>query len=369
LALFLTATVLQHQALRSGGELTDARKHLRQTGVGMLRVQVQLTHLVGAHEGFLLGDDVPRRMANFRAAEQRLAGALDALQADLRAAPQFSSRAPPLVQFLRDGQQRMADRQGLAEAGTPAPADLDATRQFAAAADRQIDGLLGDLWWAIDDYDRRVPIWQQRADQGSLALTACALLLLLAAYGMLAVEQARRRRAEVALLQSRDHLEQAVHERTAELEASHAQLQALTQMTTSHIEAERTRLAREVHDQLGQILTAAKLHAHHRVRSDPSLAQCVELLDEAIRISRRIAADLRPPLLDELGLAAALKHLVGQTALSARLRVEDDQRLAPRQAEALFRIAQEALTNVQRHAGAEHLHIQGGPPTGNTCWR
>lgn len=364
LALFLTGTVLQHQALRSVVELTDARKQLRQTGVATMRVQVQLTRLVGAHEGFLLGDDVPGRMADFRAAEPRLAGALDVLQDGLRATRQFSARAPPLLQFLRSGQQRMADRQGLAEAGTPAPAELHATRQFAAAADRQIDALLGDLWRAIDDYDRRVRIWQRRADQGSLALTACALLLLLAAYGMLAVEQTRRRRAEVALLQNQDRLEQAVRERTAELEASHAQLHALTQMITSRIEAERTRLAREVHDQLGQILTAAKLHAHHRVRSDPSLAQCVELLDEAIRISRRIAADLRPPLLDDLGLAAALKHLVGQTDLSVQLRVEDDQRLAPCQAEALFRIAQEAVANVQRHAGAEHLHIHGGAADG-----
>lgn len=359
LLLFLTVAVLQYQGLSIGRELRDARKQLRQTGVATMRVQVQLTRLVGAHESFLWGDDLPLRMTNFRDAEQRLASALDALQTDLRAAPQFSSEAPPLVQFLRDGQRRMAVRQGQAGTSTSAQKDLQATRQFAAAADRRIDGLKDDLWLAIDDYDRRVLFWQRRADRDSLALTACALLLLLAAYGMLAVEQARRRRAEVALLQSRDHLEQAVHERTAELEASHAQLQALTQMTTSHIEAERTRLAREVHDQLGQILTAAKLHAHHRVRSDPSLAQCVELLDKAIRISRRIAADLRPPLLDELGLAAALKHLVGQTALSARQRVADDQRLAPRQAEALFRIAQEAVANVQRHAGAEHLHIQG----------
>lgn len=364
--MFLTVTILQHQALRSVVELTDARKHLRQTGVGMLRVQVQLTRLVGAHEGFLLGDDVPRRMADFRAAEQRLTDALEVLQDRLRAAPRFSSRASPLVRFLRDGQQRLADHQGQAEAGssTPAQEELHATRRFAAAADRRIEGLMDDLWRAIDDYDRQVRLWQRRADQGSLALTAFALLLVLAAYGVLAVEQARRRRAEVALLQSHDRLEQAVRERTAELEASHAQLQALTRMTTSRIEAERTRLAREVHDQLGQILTAVKLHAHHRLPSDPSLAQCVELLDEAIRISRRIAADLRPPLLDDLGLAAALKHLVGQTRLSVRLRVEDDQLLAPRQAEALFRIAQEALTNVQRHAGAEHLHIQGGAADG-----
>lgn len=364
LALFLTVTVLQYQALRSVVELTDARKHLRQTGVGALRVQVQLTRLVGAHEGFLLGDDLPQRTADFRGAEQRLADALAVLEANLRAAPQFSARAPPLLQFLRDGQQRMADRQGLPDAGTPAPDELHATRQFAAAADRQIDALLGDLWRAIDDYDRRVRLWQRRADQDSLALTACAVLLLLAAYGMLAVEQTRRRRAEAALVQSHDRLEQAVRERTAELETSHAQLHALTGMITSGIEAERTRLAREVHDQLGQILTAAKLHAHHRVRSDPSLAKCVELLDEAIRISRRIAADLRPPLLDDLGLAAALQHLVGHTDLSVRLQVKDDQRLAPRQAEALFRIAQEALTNVQRHAGAEHLHIQGGAADG-----
>jgi signal transduction histidine kinase len=93
---------------------------------------------------------------------------------------------------------------------------------------------------------------------------------------------------------------------------------------------------------------------------NPDLRPYDQLLDEAIATARRIAADLRPPLLDDLGLAAALGQLAQHDGLTATVRVEDDHVLTPRLAEQLFRITQEAVTNVLRHAKAAHIHIEGG---------
>lgn len=73
-----------------------------------------------------------------------------------------------------------------------------------------------------------------------------------------------------------------------------------------------------------------------------------------------MAADLRPPLLDDLGPAAALGQLAQHDGLAATVRVEDDHVRTPRLAEQLLRITQEAVTNVLRHAHAAHIHIEGG---------
>lgn len=363
LLLFVIVAVLQQYALRSVITLTDARRGLREMVVGALDAQVALLDMVRVHESFLLTDEVPRRVADYQAAEQRFARRLGVLQARLAAVPDIAPQTLFLAHFLRSGQQRIAGSQAQAAAGSNWPQtrdELRATRQYATEARAHFDGLTGELYRRIDDYDRRVRAWQRHADRAGLALTTSGLIMLFSAYWLLSVEQARRRLAEAALMASHGHLEQAVRQRTAELEASHAQLRVMTRRIRDSVEAERKRLARDVHDQLGQVLTALKMHIHSRRVSDPSLAEGLSLLDEAIHVSRRIAADLRPPLLDDLGLGAALKQLAQQAGVIAQVRVENDEALASNQAVELFRIAQEAVTNVLRHAGAERLRIEGG---------
>jgi signal transduction histidine kinase len=126
-------------------------------------------------------------------------------------------------------------------------------------------------------------------------------------------------------------------------------------------------LAREVHDQIGQVFTAISLIVSGLLPRalQPRQAQA---LDDALKLgvatSRRITAELRPPLLDELGLAAALRHHAPQrlepAGLQGVLDVQQDERLSPEQALALFRIVQEALTNVLCHAQASRVDIRGG---------
>ncbi len=158
----------------------------------------------------------------------------------------------------------------------------------------------------------------------------------------------------------------ALHEARDDLRAFAAKLDR-------DIESERRRLAREVHDQLGQIFTALKLDLLV-CRSGTSLSpanvdEFETLLDEGIRIARRISADLRPPLLDDLGLGPALAHLAQhlgrQAGFAAAVDIQPDARLESEQTNQLFRIAQEALTNVVRHAGASHVRIGGVTAAGS----
>lgn len=161
----------------------------------------------------------------------------------------------------------------------------------------------------------------------------------------------------------------------AEAEARQARddLRAFAARLDRDIEAERRRLAREVHDRLGQIFTALKLNLLACTPSAPLDAARVDefgqLLDEGIRVARRISADLRPPMLDDLGLGPALAHharRVGEQAgFAAEVDVRADARLDAEHSSQLFRIAQEALTNVARHAAARRVRIVGATEDGH----
>jgi signal transduction histidine kinase len=148
---------------------------------------------------------------------------------------------------------------------------------------------------------------------------------------------------------------------------------ALTARLQALREEERTRVAREIHDELGQTLTAAKIDlawwANRLPEEPPTLRDMARriliLLDTTIDTSRRMFTDLRPSILDDLGLVAALdwqaKEFQVRTGIQSQFISQDDQiDLAPELATALFRICQEALTNVTRHASATHVTIRLG---------
>jgi PAS domain S-box-containing protein len=133
-------------------------------------------------------------------------------------------------------------------------------------------------------------------------------------------------------------------------------------------EEERQRIARELHDQIGQVLTALRinLHAVQDICNTPEATSYIEdnisIIDEALRQVRDLSIDLRPPLLDDIGLVTALRWYVERQAKRAGLRAEvvielPDQnvRFARELETACFRIAQEAMTNVVRHARAKRV--------------
>jgi len=155
-----------------------------------------------------------------------------------------------------------------------------------------------------------------------------------------------------------------------ELEQSRAELRALAARLQTTREEERTRIAREIHDELGQALTALKLDVawleSHSTRSNSGVfrlgdASLSDRIDETMQIVRRIASELRPSVLDPLGLEAALEFLVQdvakRTGIAIVLKADDFPRLPDHVASHAFRIIQEALTNVTRHSRATRVDV------------
>ncbi len=134
-------------------------------------------------------------------------------------------------------------------------------------------------------------------------------------------------------------------------------------------EEEAKRIAREIHDDLGQALTVLKMdlaRLRSRAGADPALAEPIEQMDRvvdgAVTTTRRIAADLRPAILDDLGLAAAIAWHAQQVSERAGFEVDvdvppSDVSVDSAGAIVLYRVLQEALTNVARHARASHVTI------------
>jgi signal transduction histidine kinase len=199
-----------------------------------------------------------------------------------------------------------------------------------------------------------------------LSSLATGVLVTLAT-GIWLFERRRRMQLYGDLQRANATLEQRVQERTQALRAAGEQIREFAAQMDHNIEAERRRMAREVHDQIGQVFTVIKMIFRsmqpHSLAPDQESALAAAI-DSGVSTTRRIAAELRPPLLDDLGLAAALDHylkgLVRSTGLTASVRVSDADKLSGQQGMQLFRIVQEATTNVLRHAKASHLAVAGG---------
>jgi signal transduction histidine kinase len=179
-------------------------------------------------------------------------------------------------------------------------------------------------------------------------------------------------RDETVLMQLADHAAVAIHDAWLFAEAREARqrLQALSARLLAVQEAERQRIARELHDEVGQALTAVKINLQvlKQPSTTPGVAEAridetLDILDRTLQDVRRLALDLRPSLLDDLGLIPALRWLVRERAEAAGLAgavvtdvpegaVPDDLTIA------CFRIVQEALTNVLRHAHATHVWVE-----------
>lgn len=196
------------------------------------------------------------------------------------------------------------------------------------------------------------------------ALAAGGLMLIAILY--VALDKQFQLRGQIAsLLESENQrLDALVQERTADLSD-------LASYLTNAREAEKARLARELHDELGALLTAAKMESEWVARKLNGAMQDVyrerltrldELLDRGIALKRRIIDGLRPPFLEELGLVATLRELGDEFVCDGAEQLqldlpEEDLELPPPAALAVFRIAQEALTNVRKHAHAQQVTL------------
>src|SRR5262245_21107898 len=148
------------------------------------------------------------------------------------------------------------------------------------------------------------------------------------------------------------------------LAARNAQLEQLTRMLLRAQEAERRRIARELHDSVGQVLTAARIEQDLGRHADAGV-----LVQQALQQIRDVSALLRPPVLDDLGLEAALMALAEDFEKRSGVRVTlaltpATLAIAPDLEVAIYRVVQEALTNVARHAGASRVSVSIGAVDG-----
>jgi two-component system sensor histidine kinase UhpB len=152
------------------------------------------------------------------------------------------------------------------------------------------------------------------------------------------------------------------HERHAE------QMQQLSRQILQAQEEERQRLARELHDEAAQALTSLLVHlrllerAHEPEKAQQNIQKLRELTAQALEEVRRVALDLRPTILDDLGLGAALEWRVDEftqaSGVQAKIQMEGLERRLPREIELVFyRVGQETLNNIARHAQAKHVSV------------
>lgn len=160
----------------------------------------------------------------------------------------------------------------------------------------------------------------------------------------------------------------------ATIESQSLALRLLNTRLVTALDEERARIAREFHDQLGQALTAAKLNLYQASvlpqtgaagrKLHKLLKQAISAVDGATALTQKLCTDLRPTMLDEASLEEAIRWQVrrirwikGWAKARLKLEVDPDLRISRAASEALFRILQESLTNIARHAKAEKIRV------------
>jgi len=195
-----------------------------------------------------------------------------------------------------------------------------------------------------------------------LTMTAFTIALLFVVWALARREISSREAKRRMLVEEQRRLEHEVTTRTEELSELSTYLQTVR-------EEEKSRLARDIHDELGGILVGAKMDvawAAQRCKTAmpeaaEKLNRALTILDEGVEMKRRIIEELRPTLLDNLGISSALDWQVRQTCERAGLECElnlADIELPPEVSIALYRIVQEALTNIVKYASARNVDVE-----------
>ena len=205
---------------------------------------------------------------------------------------------------------------------------------------------------------------------------ATELLFILICAAIIAIGEGGRRallrlgHAHETLLRSRTHLKFRVRQKTAQLQQGNKDLRDLSVRLLRVQDDERRRIARDLHDSTGQALTALKLELASIERElagrNPQLAvRLAACIGDARMISdelRTISYLLHPPLLDELGLASALRWYVDgfekRCGIAVNLELDITERQAPEMETMLFRVVQECLINIHRHSGSAVASIR-----------
>jgi signal transduction histidine kinase len=154
-----------------------------------------------------------------------------------------------------------------------------------------------------------------------------------------------------------------------EVSTGRQRLQILSKQLLEVQEAERRHIAQELHDEIGQALTAVKVNMQAALRTNdlaslsPYLEESIMIVERTLQQVRNLSLDLRPSLLDDLGVVAALRWYIERQARRAGFQAQfipnpAEMRLPPEIETTCFRVVQEALTNIVRHAQARNVRVE-----------
>ena len=332
----------------------------------VLRVREQLLAAESSQRGYLITQEdrylapYDKAMSSARSAQSSLLSTLGDQSPLRKDAVQLGSMVEEKLDELNVTLHMARDRQpGMALATLHTDVGLTLMEKIAQTT-RKLDEELGKQTKTRSDNLTRL-FQQQRWGVGLVVFLNLAFLSIL---GTMMVrnfherEQSRRRLKEHAL-----QLETAVAERTGELSALSTYLQ-------NNAERERSSLARDLHDEFGAILTSAKLDVAwlqgHAAAAPPPvqerLSQLSNALDEAVNLKRRVIENLRPSLLDHLGLAAAIQWHVQEACDRADIACdvsipEEGMQVPSHIAIDLFRLVQESLNNTVKYAQAHLFEV------------
>jgi len=341
------------------------------------RAQVQLARVVdlyqllmnaeSGHRGYLLTgdptylepvhraegqvDDLSRELAQtYRGKDERVGLAISQLGVVARA--RMTQMEESVAVYRDQGQSA-----GLRLANSP-------SRHETMAAFRELAGITRDYEEAL--MDRSLEEWERELMlAGRLNLATLLLGLVLAVIAVTALARNARHRAETAAELQRQH-----DELKLQFDAQAGELTELARHLQHVQEEERARLSRGLHDELGGVLLAARMDVtwmqRHAAGDDADVRMRLErlkqVLDQGIELKRRVVEELRPTLLDTMGLLAALRWQSEETCRRADLRCterfpDEEPPFNRAGAIALFRVVQEALANVAKHAGASEVEV------------
>jgi signal transduction histidine kinase len=204
------------------------------------------------------------------------------------------------------------------------------------------------------------------------------LAFLLVSSALVAMGEVRRRREEV-LWAAQGELEEAVKQRTVELDKTNHNLRELSARLMQLQDDERRRLARELHDSVGQMLAALGMNLATVGTDIERLTKTVNTVNDSAALVRELSQEVRtishllhPPLLDEAGLASALRWYTEGFAERSKIKVDleipaDFGRLDRESETAIFRTVQESLTNIHRHSESPTARIRITASDGQVC--
>lgn len=357
---------LSELGYRRADEASDALREVYANRLGLLNLLNQMLDAETGQRGFLLTGD-PAYLKPYDRATAEIGEALTNLRQHYVARPEGLGKFGELSRMVS---RKLAEmevtvelrKQGSEPVDWMKAVDTGIGRRYMDNVRSQVDVLIADVNVVRDALHERIDrnLLVARISVGLGALTA-----LLAFY--LYLRQAARsdrlsvQRAE-ELASEKERLDRLVDERTQDLTALATQLQNVQ-------EAERDHLARELHDEMGAVMTAAKLDVA-RLKAllqpmSPAVAERIDhlvaSLNAGIALKRRITEDLRPSALSDLGLVPAIENLVRDVSQRSEVKIELDlDPVEPSAATALtiYRTIQESLTNVLRHARAKHVWIR-----------